>query len=468
MLKEYAKVLRSVLFIADVMIVIVSFVVAHMLVGLFSGVESLSFYLPLVPSLVLIWGVLLNHFGMYHSFRARKLTEVMWIVLQSAAWSFLIFCGYIYVAKITGISRIFIGADFLITTLVLLLEKTAIVIMFHHARRKGFNFRRLLIVGSGKRVETFINTVSAHSEWGLHLIGLIDRSPDKIGETVCDVAVIGTLEQIPQIVQNRVVDEVVFIVPRSWLEDIEKYIHFLEIGGIRVSVAVDYFELQIAKAKQTHLYGFPLLTFESAPDTIWLLMIKRACDIIGSLVGLVLLAPVFLVCALLVYCSSPGPILFRQIRSGRNGRLFTLYKFRTMVVGAEGKLEELRTHNEMKGPVFKMENDPRVTKVGKYLRKLSLDELPQLWNVFVGDMSLVGPRPALPSEIEKYEPWQRRRLSMRPGITCLWQVKGRNTITDFDTWMKLDLEYIDNWSLTLDANIVLQTIPVVLFGIGAK
>jgi lipopolysaccharide/colanic/teichoic acid biosynthesis glycosyltransferase len=178
--------------------------------------------------------------------------------------------------------------------------------------------------------------------------------------------------------------------------------------------------------------------------------------------------PVFVIIAILIKISSGGPIFFKQLRCGLYGRKFVFYKFRTMIADAESKLKDLAKYNEMNGPVFKMTNDPRITRVGKWLRKFSIDELPQLWNVFKGDMSLVGPRPPLPSEVEQYDIWQRRRLSMRPGITCLWQARGRNKITDFTEWMRLDLEYIDTWSLLLDFKILIKTIPVVLFGTGAK
>jgi len=235
-----------------------------------------------------------------------------------------------------------------------------------------------------------------------------------------------------------------------------------------MSVAVDYFNLKISRIRQTEFEGFPLLTFESAPNTLWPLIIKRAFDLVVSGALLVLLSPLFLLIALIVKFTSKGPVFFRQERCGLNGRRFTLYKFRTMIDDAESRINELLMKNEMKGPAFKFAKDPRITRVGKFLRVSSIDELPQLWNVFVGDMSLVGPRPPLPAEVKKYEPWHRRRLSMRPGITCLWQVSGRNKITDFDEWAKLDLEYIDKWSLWLDAAILLKTVPVVLLGIGAK
>ncbi|MFH0753882.1 MAG: sugar transferase, partial [Candidatus Omnitrophota bacterium] len=198
------------------------------------------------------------------------------------------------------------------------------------------------------------------------------------------------------------------------------------------------------------------------------LAVKRLMDIVLSGIALVIFSPFLGITALLVKLSSHGPVFFTQDRVSVNGRIFKLYKFRTMVVDAEAKLEELKHLNEMQGPAFKLTNDPRVTPLGKFLRKMSIDELPQLWNVFVGHMSLVGPRPPLPAEVEKYGDWQRRRLSMRPGITCLWQIGGRNRITDVDEWIRLDLRYIDNWSLWLDIKILFKTVPAVLFGIGAK
>jgi len=194
---------------------------------------------------------------------------------------------------------------------------------------------------------------------------------------------------------------------------------------------------------------------------------KRLLDVVGASLILLVISPLLLVVALLVKLTSRGPAVFRQERAGMNGRVFTLYKFRTMVQGAEMDRAKLESKNEMDGPVFKIKEDPRITGVGKFLRKTSIDELPQLWNVVKGDMSLVGPRPLPTYEVEKFEPWQRRRMSMRPGITCLWQVSGRNKVTTFVEWMRLDLEYVDRWSLGLDLKILLRTIPAVLGGRGA-
>jgi len=296
----------------------------------------------------------------------------------------------------------------------------------------------------------------------------VDEDVSKVGSVVAGHKVLGSFKDVPDIIHNNIVDEVVFVVPRLWLHKIEEIMHFCEAEGLRVHVAVDYFDLKFSKAKQTDLNGFPLLTFESTPDKLWHLLIKRLFDLVFSGVALLILAPFFVIISIIIKATSEGPVFFRQKRCSLNGRTFTLYKFRTMVKDAEARLDELLRYNEMNGPVFKMENDPRLTRIGKFLRKTSIDELPQLWNVFKGDMSLVGPRPPIPKEVQQYDSWQRRRLSMRPGITCLWQVNGRNRIVDFDEWARLDLEYIDNWSLGLDFKILLKTIPAVLFTRGAK
>ncbi|HOU36535.1 MAG TPA: sugar transferase, partial [Candidatus Omnitrophota bacterium] len=272
----------------------------------------------------------------------------------------------------------------------------------------------------------------------------------------------------PDIIHNQVIDEIIFVVPRSWLNKIEDIMYLCEAEGLRIHIAVDYFELKFSRGRLSELDRFPLLTFSSTPARLGSLVCKRIFDVLISAAILLLSLPLFVAVAILIKLTSDGPVFFKQKRVGLNGRIFRLYKFRTMVRDAELKLQELMPHNEMHGPVFKMSNDPRITPVGRVLRKFSIDELPQFWNVLTGTMSVVGPRPPLPSEVKQYDSWQRRRLSMRPGITCLWQVSGRNRIVDFAKWVKMDLDYIDEWSFWLDMKIFFKTIPVVIFGIGAK
>ncbi|MCJ7663502.1 MAG: sugar transferase, partial [Desulfobacterales bacterium] len=277
---------------------------------------------------------------------------------------------------------------------------------------------------------------------------------------------LGLAKDLPKLLEREVVDEVIFVVSQEELQSMGDLFLLCEERGITARLAINFFPHLIAKTHLEELDGLPLLTFATTPKNELLFLLRRVFDLIGSAALILILSPGLLLITLLIRLDSPGPAIYRQIRTGLNGRKFIFYKFRSMVQGAEAKQKELAAFNVMKGPAFKMKNDPRVTRIGRFLRKTSFDELPQLFNVLRGDMSFVGTRPPLPQEVEHYQGWQRRRLSMKPGITGLWQVSGRNKI-DFEEWMKLDLEYIDNWSLWLDFKILLKTIPTVIFGRGA-
>ena len=470
MLKEHHVLYKRVMIFSDLCIVLATFFLGILLRNnLTHFYDEIGIYFVLLPTLLITWGVLLYYFGMYYSFRTKQISDVLFIIIETTFVGIGFFGSFLFITKILSISRLQIGYSFLLAAFFISIEKIFLIKYFRYQRKKGINTRNFLIVGTGKRAQHFINMINNHAEWGIKAIGLVDDDTSRVSGTMYGHKVLGTIDDIPNIIHNHVVDEVLFVVPRSWLNKIEKVISYVcEVEGIKVNIALDLFEHRLSKAKYSYLDTLPLLTFDRAPDELIQLLIKRLFDLFSSIIAIILLSPVFLITAIIVKVSSKGPIFFRQQRCSLNGRRFTLYKFRTMVVGAEAKLKELLAYNEMQGPVFKMENDPRLTKVGKFLRKFSIDELPQFWNVFRGDMSLVGPRPPLPAEVDKYEPWQRRRLSMRPGITCLWQACGRNKINDFDEWMELDLEYIDNWSLWFDFKILLKTVPVVLFGIGAK
>ncbi|MFQ5486467.1 MAG: sugar transferase, partial [Desulfobacterales bacterium] len=340
-------------------------------------------------------------------------------------------------------------------------------IFFDFIHKQGYNQINLLIVGTGKRAQEFIKVVKTHSRWGLRIAGLIDDEHGMFGKDIEGFRVLGRLQDIPFILHRIVVDRVIFVVPRLWLNRIDEAILACEREGISTSISMDLYNLRVAKVRQTDFYGFPLLEFETFSAKQWQLFLKRTIDVLFSLLLLVLFSPIILLTILFIKIDSKGPILFSQVRSGLNGRKFKLYKFRTMVVGAEMKKRELEKMNEMDGPVFKMKHDPRITRIGAILRKTSIDEIPQLINVLRGDMSIVGPRPPLPVEVELYKMWQRRRLSLKPGLTCIWQVSGRNKI-QFEKWMEMDLEYIDKWSLWLDIKILFKTVFVVLFAYGAR
>lgn len=262
----------------------------------------------------------------------------------------------------------------------------------------------------------------------------------------------------------------VLVAPRNTLfGQIERTIQLCELEGVEVWMLADFFQTRISQTTVDDLHGHPVLVFRSGPESSWQALAKGVIDFVGSLALIIGLSPVMLGAALMVRLSSKGPVFFRQQRAGLNGRPFTMLKFRSMVTNAEQLKQELAALNEMSGPVFKITNDPRVTPVGRFLRKWSLDELPQLLNVLRGEMSLVGPRPLPVDEVARFDDLaHRRRLSVRPGLTCLWQVSGRNNVSDFKEWVRLDLEYIDNWSLWLDLKILFRTIPAVFTGAGAK
>lgn len=484
MVKEKEAFLITLMKIADGAIVAISFLSSFLIVGhvrsyfklgemafapsfdLYGALYFLNKNILIFLSSVVAWVLVLSFLKVYENFRTKRFTQVAATTVKAGILVTIILGSIIFITKMTLTSRLFIGLFSIVCTLSLIFEKKLFMYFGKLVRKNGHNLINLLIVGTGKRAQEFIKVVKANSEWGLRIVGLIDDDEERVGTTVMGYKVIGRLKDIPRILHEKVVDKVVFVVPRLWLNRIEEPILACETEGVSTCVSVDLYNLNIAKVHQTNFGGFPLLEFDTFRAKEWQLFIKRLIDIFVSVIGLIISIPIFIIVSIIIKLTSPGPVLFKQERCGLNGRRFILYKFRSMHVGAEMRRRELERQNEMKGPVFKMKRDPRVTSVGRILRKFSIDELPQLINVLKGDMSIVGPRPPLPVEVEMYKVWQRRRLSLKPGITCIWQVSGRNKV-DFEEWMNMDLRYIDNWSLWLDFKIMLKTIFVVLFGYGA-
>ena len=326
---------------------------------------------------------------------------------------------------------------------------------------------KILIAASDKRAQAVGEWLERYEMWGYHVVGYLAR--DKSERKVPGLNVLGTLDELPGRLQKKIVaDEIIFLgLQRPDLAEFEEMVRLCEDLGVRVRIAADFLPSKTSRISLEFLENLPLLTFSTVPDHSVSIVAKRVLDFVVAALILILCLPLMLLSALLIKFTSPGPVFYRQVRCGLYGRRFRLVKFRTMVEGAEDRLWEIRHLNEMEGPVFKMRNDPRVTPLGRYLRKFSIDELPQIWNVIKGEMSIVGPRAPLPEEVEHYSVKQRRRLSVKPGITCLWQISGRNDI-DFNQWMELDLHYIDNWSFWLDVRIMLRTIPAVFTGRGAR
>jgi len=325
----------------------------------------------------------------------------------------------------------------------------------------------VMLVGTGERAVRLARALEQSFEYGIRLRGFLSERPDYPHEIVLRVPYkVLPVADLPQILRQHVVDEVVFAVESESLASLEEVFLLCDEEGVRTRVAVDFFPHVNSTVSLERFGPTPLLTFSAAPYDEIKLLVKRVTDILIAAAGLVVLAPLMLAVGVLIRVTSSGPAIFKQVRCGLNGRLFLFYKFRSMVDNAE-ELKKNLEHLNVRQLVFKIPDDPRLTWLGRYLRKFSVDEWPQLWNVLKGDMSVVGPRPAIPSEVENYQRWQRRRLRMRPGLTCLWAISGRDRV-DFETWMKMDMQYIDNWSLALDWKILLRTIPRVLTGRGAS
>ncbi len=327
-----------------------------------------------------------------------------------------------------------------------------------------------IVLGSGERARRIARNLETGSRGRTRVVGFLDDDPSDGDRRALGDLYLGRLDRLPEIAASYAVDWVIYGLPRRFLahDSTANAIGLCETLGIDLTIPVDLFDTRAAQVVRRDVAGLPAISFSvHGRHPVWQFALKRAVDVAGSLILLALSAPVWLAVALAVKLDSPGPIFFVQPRCGRYGRVFPFLKFRTMVSDAESRKAALRQLNEKSGPVFKMQRDPRVTRVGRILRKYSIDELPQVLNVLVGHMSLVGPRPPVPAEVEKYELDHRGRLSMRPGLTCLWQVSGRNEI-EFEDWVKLDIEYVERWSLLLDLQILIATFPAVISGRGAS
>jgi exopolysaccharide biosynthesis polyprenyl glycosylphosphotransferase len=399
----------------------------------------------------------------YDAYRTRPLTTEI-LRLGKALVTVAVGVAALGYAQKHDASRLFMGIYFTLAFLFLALDRVAIRLVARSLRRRGYNTRRYAVAGSGPLAREIVRTMAAHPEWGFEFAGfVVDGAPP---EALDSRKILGTLDELERLLKRATLDEVIFVVPRERLDAIEDMVLACEERGVSARVCVDLFATRIATREVEDLDGIPLLSLSSVPSDGFALAAKRALDLVLSVTALVLLSPLLLAVAIAIRLESPGPVVFRQRRAGVNGREFMLLKFRSMYQDAEARLEALKARNEVSGPVFKMRDDPRVTRVGRFIRRTSIDELPQFWNVVRGEMSIVGPRPPIPAEVEKYERRHLRRLSVKPGITCTWQVSGRSAI-GFERWMELDLHYIDNWSLWEDVKILARTIPAVISGRGA-
>jgi exopolysaccharide biosynthesis polyprenyl glycosylphosphotransferase len=408
--------------------------------------------------------------GIYRSRRiGSRFGELIDILKATTiATTFLLVTGFIF--DMVLIDKTFLFIFWWVSSFMLTLSRLVLHFLLAKVRIRGRNTRQMLIIGTGKRAQKFAYKINNSPELGYHILGFVDDQWEglKAFNNNTGWKFLGDFGIVQALLKEKVVDEVVVSLPvKSYYSEITSIINLCEEQGIIVRLLSDLFDLKIAKSNVDYVDDIPCLTLHSTPIEHYNLLLKRFLDVVLSSILLVFLSPLMLLVSFLIKLDSTGPVFFTQERMGLNKRRFRLFKFRTMVNNAEQMRNKLNSLNEVAGPVFKIRNDPRLTEVGKILRKTSIDELPQFINVLKGEMSLVGPRPPIPSEVEQYQWKDRRRLSMKPGITCLWQINGRSTVP-FEKWMELDREYIDNWSLSLDFKILAKTIPAIIRGSGAS
>jgi exopolysaccharide biosynthesis polyprenyl glycosylphosphotransferase len=423
-------------------------------------------YLWIFVLATIVWAAIAFSLGLYRISIRRSSWKKIGIIISSAIlmWFFVGF--FAFVLKL-DLSRPLVVGFVIYQTALLILARLFLIRQTRkwYATHTSRHSRNLVIIGADSRAREMGKLISRYSDWGYRILGYIEMEEKSSEPKEPDI--LGSVSDLHDIIEKNIVDEIIFMGSRPNLDCLDKVLEICKEQGIGMRVAADFFPAKVTKVSMEFLENVPVISFSSTPDHAFALFIKRVLDVVVSATLLIILMPFMVAVGLLVRLTSKGPIIYRQIRSGLYGRKFVLYKFRSMKDGAEDILWEIKHLNEMDGPVFKMRDDPRVTPLGRFLRRSSIDEWPQFWNVLKGDMSLVGPRAPLPDEVREYTRWQRRRLSVKPGITCIWQISGRNEI-DFQEWMKLDLNYIDNWSLLLDLKILLRTIPVVIHGRGAQ
>ena len=464
-----ANELSSNVFLLDILGTIAMFLGSfwlsdHLLLEPEMDLYSHVLMIPLVLALTL---GLLSYFGAYAMPNRTSLGGYIWAIFKTVVVTIGLLLSLLFFLRIQYVSRYVILMFAVGEPVMLFLIRAGSIRFYKNQVKSGARILRVLIVGTRSRAQELVRALRRQVMWGVQVVGFVDPDPACLGHTILGVPVIGTVENMHECLKNNVIDEVIIAIPRSLLDDAEPIVMACEEEGIRLRFMADVFNVQVARVSLSEVQGIPLLNMEPVARDQRELLAKRFFDITCTLLALPFLAPVFLLVALIIKIDSPGPVFFVQPRVGLRKRVFPMVKFRSMHVDAEEKLQEIEHLNEADGPIFKIANDPRVTRVGRWLRKTSIDELPQLINVLRGEMSLVGPRPMSLRDVDRFDRGiQRKRFSVQPGLTCLWQISGRSNLP-FEKWLELDLDYITNWSFWLDLKILFKTIPAVLKSRGA-
>jgi len=419
-------------------------------------IPEFKYFVWVLAVIVPIGPFLMELQGYYHYPLEKTVLRSVTQIARAGIWLLVVVAACSFFLKLEIPSRSVILLFALVAPATLIAKERLLIAIHKRTLKSGGVRERILLVGEPAKMAEVEDSFTESLRLEVIVVARVPLTTEDMAPLVAAV-------------HEHSVGRVLLAFSRIELNVVQKAIEACELEGVEAWLCADFIRTSIARPTYELLASRPMLVFRTTPDISWALLVKGALDRTLAALGLLLLSPLLLVIATVIKLTSPGPAIFTQKRAGRHGRPFTMYKFRSMNTNAEMQRAELIAYNVMSGPVFKVESDPRVTPFGRFIRKTSLDELPQLLNVVRGDMSLVGPRPLPVYEVEQFESAShRRRLSMRPGLTCLWQVRGRNSVTDFADWVRMDLEYIDNWSLALDLWILLRTVPVVLFGLGAK
>ena len=474
------KLLKRIELLVDLLLTLLAFIIAftikkYLTDDAFGGLAANSNYIPILMMITVIWYVILDFLNDEYSYNAKMSGPMLMGVFKGVTISVVILVLCLYILKIKDISRLFLFIFYFLDMAALNLSRWVMRKYVSTKRSKDFYNHYVLILGSRATAQDLIQMVTGNKETNIKFVGCLDLNRQDVGKTVsCGVRVIGTLDDLRDVLLSQVIDEVLITMPLNEIKNSEWYLSFINTFGITIRIIPNWYIRKFI-SMQPNAHAFQVDRFLSEPSLVLstiqerqdALIIKSILDFFLAVLVLILGFPLFIIISCLIKQSSSGPVFFKQIRCGQFGRKFAVYKFRTMDQDAAEKLESLVKFNEANGPAFKIKKDPRIIPyIGTFLRKLSLDELPQFVNVIRGEMSVVGPRPPIPSEVEKYELWQRRRLSMKPGITGTWQIQPNRNDIPFDKWMDMDLDYIDRWSLWLDISIILKTLPAVFLGRG--
>lgn len=469
MKRRVVKLVNWGAIVLDIGLILVAFLLAYVLRYQFQWLREVdpayyTTFVPYIPMAAIQGGLTLLAFllsGVYRFRRGASLVDEVYGVINGAFSGFVVTVFFIFFWRPLVYSRLFF------------LYATALIIVFLIAARllrratlrvlraRGFGVDRVLIVGSDDVGLTVMRNLMAQPELGFEVVGFVDDDPERGSTNIGRFQALGSTANLPALLRSQQVDEVIITLPWQQRRQILAITGQSARVGVRPRIVPDLFQMSLSMVDMQNVAGIPMLTPSETQLSPWARLFKRGIDVLGSALGLLILSPLLAIVAVAIRLDSPGPVIFSQPRVGRDGRLFKVYKFRTMVKDADQIKDQVRHLNEAQGPMFKIRDDPRVTRMGRFLRRTSLDELPQFWNSLRGDMSLVGPRPALPDEVADYADWHRKRLATAPGITGLWQVSGRNRLS-FDQMVRLDIAYIEQWSLWLDIKIMVKTVPVLL------